>query len=86
MLDRPVEYVDTREHHVDGPDTIASLPNHNEALAKAMFRKERRDEAQQEHRFIFIVGNPRIGVLSVNAEPVRIPLNRLAGAVTRVAP
>ena len=85
MLDRPVEYVDSREHHVDGSEAVAKLPDYKEALSRAIFRKERRDEAQQEHRFVYIVGHPKIGVLSVNTAPVRIPLNRLAGAVACVA-
>lgn len=86
MLDQPVEYVDSREHQVDGSEAVAKIPDYNEELLRAIFRKERRDEAQQEHRFVYLVGHPKIGVLSVNTEPVRIPLNRLAGAIACVAP
>lgn len=84
MLDRAVEYVDSRDHYVDGLESIAHVPAFHEALDRAVFRKDRRDETQQEHRFVFVVECPRLGVLGVNPEPVRIPLNRLADAVASV--
>ena len=81
MLDKPVEYLDSREHKIEVPDDAASVPDYKDAMARAVFTKEKRDERQREHRFVYLVTHPRLGYLSVKRCPIQIPLNRLNRAI-----
>lgn len=81
MLDKPVEYLESREHKIETPDDAASVPDYMDAMARAVFAKEKRDERQREHRFVYLVTHPRLGLLSVKADPIQIPLNRLNRAI-----
>lgn len=82
MMENPVEYIDSREHKIEKLEDIGRIPKYKDILARSVFRKESRDEQQREHRFVFAVSHPKLGMLSVRPEPKQIPLNRLYNIVT----
>lgn len=85
MTDGPVDYVVKREHRIENSEDVESTPQYKDALSRAVFRKEKRDEHQREHRFIFAVQHPKLGMLSVRPDPILIPLNRLHNMITSVS-
>ncbi|MBL1264849.1 hypothetical protein [Candidatus Methylomicrobium oryzae] len=87
MMDNPVEYVESREYRIENVEDVERIPHANDALLRAIFRKEKRDEHQLEHRFIFAVRHPKLDImLSVRPEPILIPLNRLHNMVAAGSP
>jgi hypothetical protein len=86
MLNREVDYVDSRAYQVQGQADVSSVPEYKDALAQAIFRKAMRDKSQAEHRFAFLITHPKLGVLSVAEAPIRIPLCRLHALVSNVIP
>lgn len=84
MLDKPVQYFEKRGHKVENSHDIDLLPDHKDALAAAIFQKDKKDAYQREYRFAFMVTHPRLGHLSVMPDPILIPLNRLHHSVSAI--
>jgi len=78
VIDREVEYVKSRDKLIETEDDLKKVEPYPKALEHALFTKEIRDSDQREYRFAFILSHPRLKMLSVNPDPIRIPVSRFA--------